>query len=108
MTQNITTADIYTAITGNRAAFKAVNAMLRDTSSRTRRIAGRATSAAEVERCQRATIRNNAAIFAFIKAVRAAKAEARVEAAIATLKNRTGLSNANTTPAELATALRNA
>lgn len=110
MTQTTNTIEeIYAAVGMNRPARAAIREILHNTSIRPRRVAGRAyTTAREVERVERATARRDAAILAFIKAVQTAKTEARVQAAIVTLKNRTSLLNSDTSPTELATAIRNA
>ena len=108
-TENTTTADIYAALAGNMPARRAVNEILHDAAVRPRRVNGRSyTTAQEIARVDRLNAKHDAAILAFIGAVRKAKTDARVEAAIVTLKKRTGLLDCATAPAALAAALRNA
>lgn len=113
MTQNMndtaTTDEIYSAIAGNRQAHRLVNEIIRVTDVRPRNIPGRShTTAREVERAERTNARHSAAILRFIDAVRAAKTEARVNSAIATLKRQLGLLDTATSPTALAAAIRNA
>ena len=110
MTQNTnaaTTSDVYAAIGQNRNALRITNRIFAAAASRPGRVAGRSyTTARQVEQADNREAKVNAAIIAFVKAVRLAKSDARVETACNTLRRRTGLMDASTLPRDLAEAIR--
>jgi hypothetical protein len=110
-TNHLTTInDLYTAIgpiDANRTAFRLVNKILAANTNRPTRVAGqRYTTAAAVERAAKADARLYDTIIKFMATVRTATTETRVRAAITTLRNRTRILTEDTTPEDLATALR--
>jgi hypothetical protein len=110
MTQNTnaaTTSDVYAAIGQNRNAHRITNRIFAAAASRPGRVAGRSyTTARNVEQAANREAKVNAAIITFVKVVRAAKTDARVETACNTLRRRAGLLDSNTLPCDLAEAIR--